>query len=87
MPNVVTGELTRKSMGLEPSVENQKTVIEKVIKTVKDMPNGAGVFYWEPVWYQIPGVGVSKGKGNEWENQAMFDSEGHALESLRAFGK
>ena len=87
MPNVVTGELTRKSMGLEPSVENQKAVIEKVIKTVKDMPNGAGVFYWEPVWYQIPGVGVSKGKGNEWENQAMFDNEGHALESLRAFGK
>ncbi len=87
MPNVVTGELTRQSMGLEPSVENQKAVTEKVIKTVKGMPNGTGVFYWEPVWYQIPGVGVSKGKGNEWENQAMFDNEGHALESLRAFGK
>lgn len=87
MPNVVTGKLTKQSMGLEPSVENQKAVTEKVIKTVKDMPNGAGVFYWEPVWYQVPGVGVSKGKGNEWENQAMFDNQGHALESLKAFGK
>lgn len=44
MQNVVTGELTKKVMGLIPSVENQEKVLEKVIKTVKMCKNGAGVF-------------------------------------------
>lgn len=26
-------------------------------------------------------------RGNEWENQAMFDHHGHALNSITAFGK
>ncbi len=85
MPNVVTGELTVKEMNVAPSVENQRKVIEKVIQTVYEEDNGYGVFYWEPVWYCIKGVGVSKGHGNEWENQAMFDSRGRALDGLRAF--
>lgn len=85
MPNVVTGELTRETMNLAPSVNNQRVVTEQVIHMVREAENGAGVFYWEPVWYQVKGVGVSLGKGNEWENQAMFDSTGHVLESIRAF--
>ena len=85
MQNVVTGELTKKVMGLIPSVENQEKVLEKVIKTVKMCKNGAGVFYWEPGWYQIKGVGVARGKGNEWENQAVFDNNGYALKSIKAF--
>lgn len=85
MPNVVTGELTVKEMNVEPSQENQRKVIEKVIQTVYEEDNGSGVFYWEPVWYCVKGVGVSKGYGNEWENQAMFDNNGKALDGLRAF--
>ena len=85
MSNVVTGELTVKEMGLLPSKENQKKVLEKVIQTVRHEENGYGVFYWEPVWYCLKGVGVSKGLGNEWENQALFDYNGKVLEGLRAF--
>ena len=85
MENIVTGKLTCETMGLEPSVENQRNVIHNIIENIKNTENGAGVFYWEPVWYQKSGVGVEKGKGNEWENQAMFDNTGHALESIRAF--
>lgn len=85
MPNIVTGELTGETMQLWPSVENQKKVVRQVLETVKSMENGHGVFYWEPVWYCVKGVGVSKGKGNEWENQAMFDENGYALESIRVF--
>lgn len=85
MPNVVTGELTQKEMGLEPSQENQRKVIEDIIKLVYEEPNGYGVFYWEPVWYCVPGVGAMKGVGNEWENQAVFNKEGKALEGLHAF--
>lgn len=85
MPNVVTGALTRETMNLAPSVDNQRAVFAKVIDTVRRQENGCGVFYWEPVWYQVRGVGVARGKGNEWENQAMFDVSGHALESICAF--
>lgn len=85
MQNVVTGELTLKEMGLLPSEENQRKVMEQVIKTVRYEGNGDGVFYWEPVWYCLKGVGVSKGFGNEWENQALFDCNGKALEGIRAF--
>ena len=85
MDNIVTGRLTYETMGLMPSVENQRKVVREIIENVRKTDNGAGVFYWEPVWYQKFGVGVEKGKGNEWENQAMFDNTGHALESIRAF--
>lgn len=84
-PNVVTGELTRKEMGLEPSEENQRKVIEKIIRLVHEEENGYGVFYWEPVWYCVKGVGAMKDSGNEWENQAMFDHTGRALDGLHAF--
>lgn len=86
-PNVVTGELTQKTMNLAPSVANQKKVTEDVIEIVRKQPNGKGVFYWEPAWYQVDGVGAAKGMGNEWENQAMFDSTGQALPSICAFGR
>lgn len=84
-PNVVNGQLTRKEMGLAPSVENQRKVTEEIIRMVWEEENGCGVFYWEPVWYCLPGVGAVKGTGNEWENQALFNSCGRALDGLRAF--
>ncbi len=84
-PNVVTGELTRKEMGLEPSEENQRKVTEEIIQLVHNEENGYGVFYWEPVWYCVKGVGAMKNSGNEWENQAVFDHTGRALDGLHAF--
>ena len=85
MPNIVTGQLTMEKMGLPPSVENQKAVLARVLCEVKAAQNGSGVFYWEPVWYCKKGVGVEKGQGNEWENQALFDEHGKVLSSLCAF--
>lgn len=83
--NVVTGELTMEAMGLGPSEENQRKVIEDIIQIINKEENGYGVFYWEPVWYCVDGVGAIKGVGNEWENQAMFDFGGRALDGLHAF--
>ena len=85
MPNVVTSELTLQTTGLEASAANQRRVMEEIIRLVKKEENGYGICYWEPVWYCIKGVGMQKGSGNEWENQAMFDKNGRALDSLRAF--
>lgn len=85
-PNVVTEEVTLKSMGLGATPENQRRVFEEVTGLVRREKNGRGVFYWEPAWYCVPGVGAVKGRGNEWENQALFDEKGRALEALKAFG-
>lgn len=85
MPNVVTGELTYEKMGLEPSEENQYEVLHKLLSITQKEACIEGVYYWEPTWYQLEGVGVEKAKGNEWENQALFDNNGHALKALTAF--
>jgi Arabinogalactan endo-1,4-beta-galactosidase len=83
-PNTV-GENETKLVGFEASVANQKLVTETVLNTVAHVQGGLGlgVFYWEPAW--LPGVGWKKGEGNAWENQAMFDYDGNALDSLNAF--
>lgn len=72
-------------VGFPASVENQKLVTETVFNTVASVNghNGLGAFYWEPAWLQQ--VGWKAGEGNAWENQAMFDFEGNALDSLDAF--
>ncbi|HEY4390215.1 MAG TPA: glycosyl hydrolase 53 family protein [Paenibacillus sp.] len=81
----IAGENETKIAGFPASVENQKLVTETVMNTVAhvDGHRGLGVFYWEPAW--LPGVGWKSGEGNAWENQAMFDFNGNALESLNAF--
>ncbi|GMK46547.1 hypothetical protein PghCCS26_36760 [Paenibacillus glycanilyticus] len=83
-PNTV-GENETKLVGFEASVANQKLVTETVLNTVAHVQGGLGlgVFYWEPAW--LPGVGWKQGEGNAWENQAMFDYDGNALDSLNAF--
>lgn len=83
--NLVTNE-DLKEVGFEASVENQKRMFELVMNTVATSSGGLGAFYWEPAWLAVEGAGVAKGSGNEWENQALFDFEGRALESVKAFG-
>ncbi|EJL23597.1 arabinogalactan endo-1,4-beta-galactosidase [Caulobacter sp. AP07] len=41
---------------------------------------GAGVFYWEPAWVSTKTCGTRWGKGSNWENAALFDFKGQALE-------
>lgn len=82
--NLVMDEET-KEVGFEATEENQKTVFELVMNSVANCEGGLGVFYWEPTWLAVDGAGVSKGSGNEWENQAMFDSNGNALKAVKAF--
>ena len=73
--------------GLPASVFNQKLMLEMAFNTVATVNNGKGlgVFYWEPLWLPVPGVGVMKGEGNEWDNQIMFDANGKVLDSINAF--
>ena len=84
-PNVVTGELTRNTMNMDATPENQFLALKKIVDIAKSEECIDGIYYWEPVWYQLKGVGAEKGKGNEWENQALFDNNGHVLKGIKAF--
>ncbi|MFN7252268.1 MAG: glycosyl hydrolase 53 family protein, partial [Anaerobacillus sp.] len=73
--------------GYPATVEGQARLVYDVMEVVRNVPNqrGLGVFYWEPAWLGVKGAGWTAGEGNGWENQAMFDFEGNALESLKVF--
>lgn len=75
----------------------QADFILAVMKIMKEVPQqkGRGIFWWEPTWIPVPGVGWAnragweyvreKGPGgNEWANQALFDYRGNALPALAA---
>ncbi|ADU31212.1 glycosyl hydrolase 53 family protein [Evansella cellulosilytica] len=73
--------------GYPATVEGQARFLYDVMEVVRNVPNdrGYGIFYWEPAWLGVEGAGWTAGEGNAWENQAMFDFEGNALESLNVF--
>jgi arabinogalactan endo-1,4-beta-galactosidase len=48
---------------------------------------GAGVFYWEPAWVSTKTCGTRWGKGSNWENAALFDYQGQALEGAEGWLK
>jgi arabinogalactan endo-1,4-beta-galactosidase len=48
---------------------------------------GTGVFYWEPAWVSTKTCGTRWGKGSNWENAAVFDYKGHALDSAEGWLK
>lgn len=71
------------------SIQSQAAIIRKIMKIVHAVPEqkGQGVFYWEGEWIPVDGAGWKTGKGNAWENQAMFDFKGNVLPSLDVFNK
>jgi arabinogalactan endo-1,4-beta-galactosidase len=48
---------------------------------------GTGVFYWEPSWLSTKTCGTRWGKGSNWENAAVFDFKGNALDSAEGWLK
>ncbi|MGH7490983.1 MAG: glycoside hydrolase family 53 protein [bacterium] len=67
--------------GYSASVAGQKAFLQDLFRIIKEVPNqkGKGLFYWEPEWISVAGL------GSHWENVALFDFNGEALESLQAF--
>lgn len=65
--------------------DGQAAFFEALREILLEVPNGRGVgfFDWEPGW--LPGVGWEPGAGTPNDNLTMFDFEGRALPSLRAF--
>ena len=69
--------------------QGQATAVREVMNAVASVPKnlGAGIFYWEPAWIPVQGAGWISGEGNGWENQALFDYNGHELASMDVFWK
>ena len=83
MPNAY-GAAEERIGGFRSSVQGQASGLRAVMERVSKVPNhrGLGMFYWAPDWYAVPNVGWKTGEGNEWDNLAMFDNNGRALESM-----
>jgi len=74
--------------GYPATVEGQSAWLRDIMQVVKDAPGATGVFYWEPAWLGLKGCGWNPAdpqSGNAWENQALFDFDGHVLPSLAVF--
>ncbi|WP_408616005.1 arabinogalactan endo-beta-1,4-galactanase [Celerinatantimonas sp. MCCC 1A17872] len=87
-----------KQVGYPATVAGQKHYIEDLIHTVASVNNhrGAGIFYWAPLWIAAKGatwatpagmayINDKWQEGNSRENQALFDCQGHVLNSIKAF--
>lgn len=73
-----------KRAGYPATPEGQAAMLRDVVRAVAAVPQGLGVFYWEPAWLAVPGAGWRSGDGNGWANQTLFDAQGRALPALRA---
>lgn len=73
--------------GFRSTVQGQASGLRAVMQNLANVPGGKGIgmFYWEPDWYALPGAGAFKDQGDEWDNLAMFDDSGKALESWQVF--
>ena len=83
MPNAY-GAAEERIGGFRSSVQGQASGLRALMERVTRVPDhhGLGMFYWAPDWYAVPNVGWKTGEGNEWDNLAMFDNNGRALESM-----
>lgn len=66
--------------------EGQGAEFDAVQNTARSA-GAAGVFYWEPTWYAVPGNGWDPAdighSGDGWDNMALFDWTGHINPDVR----
>lgn len=87
----ITGNIFNETLevsgGYKATILGQASCIRDIMEVVSNVSNqkGLGIFYWEPAWLTPGDAGWVTGDGNAWENQGLFDIEGHALDSLDVF--
>jgi arabinogalactan endo-1,4-beta-galactosidase len=69
------------------SPEGQRDFLYEVFSGIKNVKDGRliGDLYWDPVMIEVPGVGWELGADNVVSNTTLFDFNGNALASLKAF--
>jgi arabinogalactan endo-1,4-beta-galactosidase len=73
--------------GYPATREGQARNFRDVLSIVRAIPDGRGLgaFYWDATWTAVPGNGwdpTDPTSGNAWENQALFDFDGRAVEAM-----
>lgn len=84
--------------GYPATVQGQMDFMTDLETVLLNVPNkrGLGFFYWEPTWIPTEGAhwGTEAGKAyigddgilsNPWDNLALFDFDGNALDSIDMF--
>lgn len=85
-----------KKTGYSATVEGQARYLKDLLEGVSNTKAGMGVFYWEPAWKTGPNITWATNEGmdyindhwktgNSREDQALFDKDGHVLESANVF--
>lgn len=76
--NIVSGDTP--FAGFPVTAQGQRNYLLALTQAVVN-GGGCGVIYWEPAWITST-LNDSWGKGSSWENCALFDFEGNALQGL-----
>jgi len=95
--SIFTKELADQA-GYPATVLGQRDFLYDLMQVVKETQGnkGLGIVYWEPAWLPVKDSSWASHEGmryandivsmgNHWANQALFDFEGHALDSLKVF--
>lgn len=90
LENIIAKDDQIRNSGYTPTIAGQKQYLEDLIMLIKHIPNGRGLglFYWEGAWLPVKGAGwdpENPESKNAWENQCLFNFDGYALDSLKAF--
>jgi len=75
------------------SIEGQNAFVKKLLATIDEL-GIIGFYYWEPAWLPLTGsswaseaaikyIHETKGVGNEWANQGLFDYHGYVLPAMK----
>lgn len=72
--------------GYDVSVQGQANFMVDLIKSIADLPNGYGFFYWEGAWIPVFGAGWADSRSKDsWANQTFFTYSGKVLPSLGVY--
>lgn len=95
--SIFTNDLAKKA-GYPATVDGQKQFLVDLMNNIQKVKSGRGIgiVYWEPGWLPLKGTSWASNEGmeyandiadmgNHWANQALFDFNGNALDSLGAF--
>ena len=94
--NSITTDNSNISQLYPISPQGQVDEISDVFNSVMSNVNGLGVFYWEPAWIAVKAgtnnwndynsvANKKYGTESGWDNQALFDDLGKALQSLNVY--
>jgi len=85
--NNFIGSLDQTIPQFSPTPEGQKSYMEWLITTIKNIPDnrGIGFCYWAPDWISFSGNEATSTQGSSWENQCLFDFNSNALPVIEVF--